>query len=90
MPIYEFECGECSARFESLVVAGTASAGCPECGATEAPRVYSAQAPTPRIAKSRGDAKRQERKNAALHSRTKANFKASRRRARERKRGGDG
>ena len=32
MPIYEFRCPSCGARFESLVPAGTTAAECPECG----------------------------------------------------------
>ena len=38
MPIYEFECDACGARFEGLVDAGTESATCRECGAEGARR----------------------------------------------------
>jgi putative FmdB family regulatory protein len=41
MPIYEFECSKCGARFEELVRAGR-SAPCPRCGSDEAERRYSA------------------------------------------------
>jgi putative FmdB family regulatory protein len=40
MPIYEFECEGCGARFEELVAAGAAVA-CPSCGAEPARRLYS-------------------------------------------------
>jgi putative FmdB family regulatory protein len=48
MPIYDFECGACAARFEELVGAGETPA-CPECGSTEVSRLYSQVAPTPRL-----------------------------------------
>lgn len=38
MPIYEFECPKCGARFEEIVAAGTKSAPCAECGAEGAER----------------------------------------------------
>jgi putative FmdB family regulatory protein len=41
VPIYEFECGSCGARFERLVKAGTSAAQCPECGEEGAERCYS-------------------------------------------------
>lgn len=41
VPIYEFECGSCGARFERLVEAGTAAAECSECGEEGAERCYS-------------------------------------------------
>ena len=40
MPIYEFECSKCGARFEELVAAG-AKAPCPECKSSEVERRYS-------------------------------------------------
>ena len=40
MPIYEFECSKCGARFEELVRAGEKSA-CPSCGSEEVERRYS-------------------------------------------------
>ena len=44
MPIYEFECEECGARFEELVAAAS-SAACPSCGSERARRLYSAVSP---------------------------------------------
>lgn len=41
MPIYEFECSACGARFERLVDAGTETAECAECGAGGAERRFS-------------------------------------------------
>jgi putative FmdB family regulatory protein len=81
--MYEFRCGECGERFEALVDLGTESAVCRECGAAGAKRVLSAQAAPFGLVKTRGDARKQERKNAQLRDRTKADFKARRKRARE-------
>ena len=47
MPIYEFECQKCGARFEELVRAG-AKAPCPQCKSSEVERRYS-QIGEPRI-----------------------------------------
>lgn len=44
MPIYEFECEGCGARFEELVGAETA-APCPTCGSEQTRRLYSAVSP---------------------------------------------
>jgi putative FmdB family regulatory protein len=88
MPIYEFSCESCGARFERLVDAGTGGAECPECGAGGAPRVLSAQAAPMRLVKSRGDRRKQERRNETLRKSTRANFKAGLRRGRERGKGG--
>ncbi|NWG21323.1 MAG: zinc ribbon domain-containing protein [Chloroflexi bacterium] len=43
MPLYEYVCQECSARFEKLVRASQddASVVCPSCGATHATRAFS-------------------------------------------------
>ena len=38
MPIYEFQCEQCGARFEELVPGGTESAPCAECGSAGARR----------------------------------------------------
>ena len=40
MPLYDFHCPTCDARFESNVQPGE-SPPCPECGAGEAERLYS-------------------------------------------------
>jgi putative FmdB family regulatory protein len=88
MPIYEFRCEGCGGRFEALVDAGTESVACRLCEATETTRVYSAQAAPMSLVKPPGEKRRQERRNAELHSRTKAEFKARRRRARDSRGGG--
>ena len=44
MPIYEFECEECGARFEELVGA-EAGAACATCGSERTRRLYSAVSP---------------------------------------------
>ena len=86
MPIYEFRCDACGERFEALVDVGTGSVPCRVCGAEGAGRVLSAQAPPFGLVRSPGAARQQERRNAQLQARTKADFKARRKRARE----GDG
>lgn len=67
MPIYEFECEACGARFEELVAVGAAVA-CPECGSERTRRLYSGVAPPgrqPRGAGVRSDeAQRREREAA--------------------------
>ena len=83
MPIYEFRCGKCGERSEMLVDVGTESAVCRECGADGAERVLSVPAASPHLVKTPSDARKQERKNAELRNRTKADFKARRKRARE-------
>ena len=47
MPIYEFECRECGARFEELVPAGQ-TAPCPQCKSSEVTSRYS-QIGEPRV-----------------------------------------
>jgi putative FmdB family regulatory protein len=71
MPIYEFECEGCGARFEELVAAGAAVA-CPSCGAEPARRLYSEVAPPgrqPRGAKVRADESRRGEREAARQDR---------------------
>jgi putative FmdB family regulatory protein len=40
MPIYEFDCRKCGARFEELVRAG-GTAACPKCGSEDVERRFS-------------------------------------------------
>ncbi len=48
MPIYEFECEECGARFEELVAAGAEGIACAECGSTRTRRLMSSVSPSGR------------------------------------------
>lgn len=71
MPIYEFECEECGARFEELVAAGSASV-CPACGSQRTRRLYSEVAPPgrqPRGAGVRSDESRRREREAARQDR---------------------
>jgi putative FmdB family regulatory protein len=65
MPIYEFECEECGARFEELVGAGAEAVVCTECGSTRTRRLMSSVSPPgrqPRGAGVRsGESQRRER-----------------------------
>jgi putative FmdB family regulatory protein len=44
VPLYEFECSDCGARFEELVPAGC-SAPCPACGGERTARTFSPISP---------------------------------------------
>jgi putative FmdB family regulatory protein len=71
MPIYEFECETCGARFEELVAAG-ATAACRECGSEQTRRLYSNLSPPgrqPRGAKVRADEARRREREAARQGR---------------------
>jgi putative FmdB family regulatory protein len=71
MPIYEFECEVCGARFEELVAAG-AAAPCRSCGAARTRRLYSSVAPPgrqPRGAGVRADESRRREREAARQDR---------------------
>jgi putative FmdB family regulatory protein len=70
VPIYEFECTKCGARFEELVRAG-ATIPCPQCKSSEVTRRYS-QISEPRVP-------------VGLHGKAAAESN-SKRRAREEKR----
>ena len=68
MPIYEFECEECGARFEELVAADAGPVPCPECGAVGARRLLSSVSPPgrqPRGARVRSDESRRREREAA-------------------------
>lgn len=85
MPIYEFVCEACGARFEDLVAAGTGPVACAECGSARTRRLYSAQAATPKLVKTPAEMRKQERANARLRERTRQRFKEARSRARARR-----
>ena len=68
MPIYEFECEECGARFEELVAADAAAPACPDCGAARTRRLLSSVSPPgrqPRGAAVRSDESRRGEREAA-------------------------
>jgi putative FmdB family regulatory protein len=71
MPIYEFECEACGARFEELVAAG-AAVPCCECGSERTRRLFSSVAPPgrqPRGARVRSDESRRREREAARQNR---------------------
>lgn len=68
MPLLDFECEQCSARFEELVL-GEAKVVCPECGAGEVRRLYSPIGAARKVSMSRAamrdsDSRRKEREAA--------------------------
>lgn len=72
MPIYEFECGSCGARFEELAAAGTEEMDCPACGGERARRLLSSISPPgrqPRGAGVRSDESRRREREAARQDR---------------------
>jgi putative FmdB family regulatory protein len=87
VPIYEFECGRCGARFEELVGTGTEPTRCCACEADGTGRVDSPPAPEPQLVKSGAAAREQDARNAELRARTKGRFVNARERARRRRRG---
>jgi putative FmdB family regulatory protein len=83
MPLYEFDCQACGARFEQIVPAGCV-APCPACGGEHVSRVFSRIAP-PRVpvgltggAAAESDARRAERE-----AQRKERFVAERKRTRD-------
>jgi putative FmdB family regulatory protein len=71
MPIYEFECEKCGARFEELAAVG-AGVACPACGVEPARRLYSSVSPPsrqPRGAAVRSDESRRREREAARQDR---------------------
>ena len=72
MPIYEFECEECGARFEELVAAAAEPPACPSCGAARTRRLLSNVSPPgrqPRGAGVRSDESRRREREAARSDR---------------------
>jgi putative FmdB family regulatory protein len=87
VPLYEFECGRCGARFEELVRAGTDAVACRLCGAAETRRLYSPPGAPSKLVKTGGALRKQEQRNAQLHAKTKREFKSARERGRAKARG---
>jgi putative FmdB family regulatory protein len=72
MPIYEFECEECGARFEELVAVEASAPACPACGSGRARRLLSNVSPParqPRGAKVRSDESRRGEREAGHRER---------------------
>jgi putative FmdB family regulatory protein len=72
MPIYEFECEECGARFEELLAAGATALACPQCGSVRTRRLISAVSPPgrqPRGAAVRSNESQRREREAARKDR---------------------
>jgi putative FmdB family regulatory protein len=72
VPIYEFECEECGARFEELVAADASAVPCGACGSPRTRRLISNVAPPgrqPRGAAVRSDESRRREREAARQDR---------------------
>ncbi|MDX6622344.1 MAG: Zinc ribbon domain [Solirubrobacterales bacterium] len=72
MPIYEFECEECGARFEELVAADAAPPACAACGSGRTRRLLSNVSPPgrqPRGAGVRSDESRRRERESARQDR---------------------
>lgn len=71
VPVYEFECEECGARFEELIAAD-AMAACSQCGSRRTRRLLSQVSPPgrqPRGAGVRSDESRRREREAARQDR---------------------
>jgi putative FmdB family regulatory protein len=72
VPIYEFECEGCGARFEELVAADTVAVACPRCGSARTRRLMSSVSPPgrqPRGAAVRSEESRRGEREAARQDR---------------------
>ncbi len=72
MPIYEFECEACGARFEELVASGATGVACPECDSTRTQRLLSNVSPPgrqPRGAAVRSNESQRREREAARQDR---------------------
>jgi putative FmdB family regulatory protein len=72
VPIYEFECEKCGARFEELVTAGAVAVACAECGSARTQRLMSSVSPPgrqPRGAAVRSNESQRREREAARHDR---------------------
>jgi putative FmdB family regulatory protein len=72
MPVYEFECEECTNRFEELTSSDTRSLACPECGSERTRRLLSPVSPAgrqPRGPAIRSDESRRREREAARGAR---------------------
>jgi putative FmdB family regulatory protein len=82
MPLYEFDCGDCGARFEEVVPPGC-TAPCPACGGERVSRTFSAIAPPRRSVALRGKAARESNaRRSEREAQKRERFVAERRRRR--------
>jgi putative FmdB family regulatory protein len=75
MPLYEFECEDCSARFEELVASSAQAVACPRCHSSRARRLLSSVSPMarqPRGARVRSDESMRREREAARGERLAA------------------
>lgn len=79
MPLYEFQCDGCGARFEELVAVSAAPPPCPACGAGEARRLLSQVFPAPRVGLRGGDARRATARRLAEKERKREQKQGARR-----------
>lgn len=90
MPLYEFRCEECQARFERLVEVGAEQIECAECG-SPAGRILSAPAPSPRLVMTGSQDRQMQIKRGVDRASAKERFSERRQKQRDAKgRGGGG
>jgi putative FmdB family regulatory protein len=82
VPLYEFDCGACGARFEEIVPAGC-SASCPACGGEQVTRAFSQIAARGvAVGPSRAAARDSDARRAEREAVKKGRFVAERKRKR--------
>jgi putative FmdB family regulatory protein len=82
MPLLDFECEKCSARFEELVL-GDRAPVCPECGAGEVRRLYSPIGRAPKVSMSRAAMRESDSRRSEREAGRKEKFAERRKKARE-------
>jgi putative FmdB family regulatory protein len=82
MPLLDFECEKCSARFEELVL-GDGAVVCPECGAGEVRRLYSPIGAAPKVSMSRAAMRDSDSRRSEREASRKEKFVEGRKKARE-------
>lgn len=82
MPLLDFECGKCSARFEELVL-GEGDVVCPECGSTDVRRLYSPIGAAPKVSMSRAAMRESDSRRGEREAARKEKFVEQRKKRRE-------
>lgn len=80
MPLLDFECEKCSARFEELVL-GDRKPVCPQCGVAEVRRLYSPIGRAPKVSMSRAAMRESDSRRSEREAQRKERFSERRKRS---------